>query len=61
MMQLDLADKENDYRQRQAVADSLRRLGQSMQQNRPVTCNTSGSARGGYGNTVYGNSTTICY
>lgn len=61
MMQMDLADQEDDYRRRQALADGLSEMGQSMQRNRPVTCNTYGSARNTFGNTVYGNSTTTCY
>jgi hypothetical protein len=55
MMQLDLIMQEQDADRRQALAEGLRRMGENARNNR-VTCNTSASV---YGN--FGNSTTTCY
>lgn len=60
MMQMDLADQEDDYRRRQALSEGLREMGRSMQRNRPVTCNSFGNANR-FGSSVYGTSTTTCY
>ncbi len=61
MMNMDQSAKEDDYRRRQILANGLREMGQSMQRNRPVTCNTFGNVqRGGFGSS-YGNATTTCY
>lgn len=61
MMQMDLTAQQDEKEQRQRIGDALSEMGDSMQRNRPVTCNTFGSANRGFGNTVYGNSTTTCY
>lgn len=61
MMQMDLQAQETDYRRRQAIANGLQQMGQSMQNNRPVTCNTYGTANRGNFGATYGSSTTTCY
>lgn len=54
MMQIDIAEQQSDQAKRQAAADSLGRLGRSMQQqNRTVTCNSYGTGAR--------SSTTTCY
>lgn len=62
MMQMDLENKADDRRRRQAIGAALSDMGTAMTPppRRSVTCNTFGSARNtGYG--AYGNSTTTCY
>lgn len=59
MMQMDLETKADDRRKRVAIGNALSEMGRSMQQPRPVTCNTYGNVqRMGYGS--YGSSTTTC-
>lgn len=60
MMQLDIAANQEDRERQRALGEALSEMGESMQRNRPVTCNTFGSANR-FGNSVYGNATTTCY
>lgn len=60
MMRLDLNDQQRDRDRRRAIGEALSEMGRSMQANKPVTCNTYGSANR-FGSSVYGNSTTTCY
>ena len=57
MMQLDAMMIEQDASRRQAMAAALNDY---AERNRSVTCNTSASVQGGYGNSAYGHSTTTC-
>lgn len=60
MMQLDIVAKQQDRERQRAIGEALSEMGNSMQSNRPVTCNTYGTANR-FGSTAYGNSTTTCY
>lgn len=60
MMQLDIAAKQEDRERQRAIGEAFSEMGNSMQKNRPVTCNTYGNANR-FGSSVYGNSTTTCY